>query len=76
MKKKIFVLTLVLCLLVTMGLTGCGSKEGKVTVGEYKGLTLTSVTQEEVDAAGKALDDAVAALEEKNEVVRLYGKGR
>ena len=34
------------------------------------------VTQEEVDAAVKALDDAVAALEEKNEVVRLYGKGR
>lgn len=47
MKKKIMAVLLAGMMVLA---AGCGSKEGKVTVGEYKGLTLTSVTQEEVDA--------------------------
>ena len=47
MKKKLMAILLAGVMVLA---AGCGSKEGKVTVGEYKGLTLTSVTQEEVDA--------------------------
>jgi len=45
MKKKM--MTVLLAGMMVLA-AGCGSK-GKVTVGEYKGLVLTSVTQEEVD---------------------------
>lgn len=60
MKKKLFAVTLVICLLVTMGLTGCGSSneyagmnfEEYVKLAEYKGLERAeikvSVSDEEV----------------------------
>lgn len=42
---------------------GCG-KEGKVTVGEYKGLALTSVSQETVDEEIQAMLEYYSALVE------------
>jgi len=62
MKKK-FMAVLIAGMMVLAA--GCGSKEGKVTVGEYKGLVLTSVTQEEVDA------EIAAMLENYKELVEV-----
>lgn len=61
MKKKTVALAAALCLLVTMGLTGCGNRPYSkydlseyVKVGTYKGLEMepvkVSVSDEEVDA--------------------------
>lgn len=61
MKKKLLVLTVIMCILVTFGLTGCGSSNPYskydyseyVKLGEYKGLEKSeisvSVSDEEVD---------------------------
>ncbi len=65
MRKKVIALTLAACLIVVIGLTGCGQEKpyGKydlseyVTVGEYKGLEReelhVSVSDEEVDTQVK-----------------------
>lgn len=46
MKKKMMAVLLAGAMVLA---AGCGSKEGKITVGTYKGLELTSVTQEAVE---------------------------
>ncbi len=46
MKKKMMAVLLAGMMILA---AGCGSKEGKVTIGEYKGLALTSVSQATVD---------------------------
>lgn len=61
MKKK-FMAVLLAGMMVLAA--GCG-KEGKVTVGEYKGLTLTSVTQATVD------EEIAAMLEHYAELVEV-----
>lgn len=43
---------------------GCGNKAGKVTVGEYKGLALTNVSQATVDAEIEAMLEYYAELVE------------
>lgn len=80
MKKKLFALTMVLCLFVTMGLTGCGSKENPyeglnfeeyVKLAEYKGLERkeikVSVSDEEVQTQIKANLKETAETVEKTE---------
>ena len=52
MKKKLMAVLLVAMMVLA---AGCGNK-GKVTIGEYKGLALTSVTQAEVDAELDAIE--------------------
>lgn len=59
MKKKLMAVLLV----AMMVLAGCATK-GKVTIGEYKGLALTSVSQEEVDAELDAMLQSYAELVE------------
>ncbi len=59
MKKKIMAVLLVAMML----LAGCGAKEGKVTVGEYKGLFLTSVSQATVDAEIQEMLESYATME-------------
>lgn len=61
MKKKMMAVLLAGVMVLA---AGC-AKEGKVTVGEYKGLTLTSVSQEEFDAEIQAM------LEENSELVKV-----
>ena len=46
MKKKMMAVLLAGMMVLA---AGCGSNQGKIKLGEYKGLALTSVTQEEVD---------------------------
>ena len=46
MKKKMMAVLLAGMMVLA---AGCGSKEGKITVGEYKGLEIFNVTQEEID---------------------------
>lgn len=60
MKKKMMAVLLAGLMVLA---AGCGSKEGKVTVGEYKGLALTSVSQATVDEEIQALLDYYAELE-------------
>lgn len=59
MKKK-FMAALLAGVMVL--LAGCGS-EGKVTLGEYKGLALTSVSQTEVDEEIQAMLEYYAELQ-------------
>lgn len=61
MKKKMMAVLLAGMMVLA---AGCGSKEGKVTVGEYKGLALTSVTQADVDAEIEAMLEYYAELVE------------
>lgn len=61
MKKK-FMAVLLAGMMVLAA--GCGSKEGKVTVGEYKGLALTGVTQADIDAEIDAMLDYYTELAE------------
>ena len=42
---------------------GCGNK-GKVTIGEYKGLALTSVSKADVDAELQSMLEGLAELVE------------
>ena len=78
MKKKAVALTLAVCLLGTMGLTGCGSKPYSsydlseyVKVGEYKGLEMeaikVSVSDEEVDAQVETNVENTKTTEKKKE---------
>jgi len=79
MKKKLLVLTMILCLLVTMGMTGCGKNdpyggmdfEEYVKLAEYKGLERkdikVSVSDEEVQTRIKANLEAAAETVEKKE---------
>lgn len=60
MKKK-FMAVLLAGMMVLAA--GCG-KEGKVTVGEYKGLTLTSVSQATVDEEIQSMLEYYAELQE------------
>ncbi len=60
MKKKMMAVLLA----GMMVLAGCGGKDGKVTVGEYKGLALTSVSQATVDAEIQAMLEYYTTLEE------------
>ena len=59
MKKKMMAVLLA----GMMVLAGCGEKDGKVTVGEYKGLALTSVSQATVDAEIQAMLEYYTTLE-------------
>ena len=59
MKKKMMAVLLAGMMVLA---AGCGSKAGKVTVGEYKGLVLTSVSQAEVDAEIKAMLESYTEL--------------
>jgi len=61
MKKKIMTVLLAGMMILA---AGCGSKEGKVTVGEYKGLQITGVTQEEVDAELASMQEYYTELVE------------
>lgn len=47
MKKKMIAALLAGMMILA---AGCGNKAGKVIIGEYKGMALTSVTQADVDA--------------------------
>lgn len=78
MKKKAVALALAVCLLGTMGLTGCGSKPYSkydlseyVKVGEYKGLEMepikVSVSDEEVDAQVETNVENTKTTEKKEE---------
>ncbi len=60
MKKK-FMAALLAGMMVLA--TGCGNK-GKVTVGEYKGLALTSISQETLDTEIATMLDYYAELKE------------
>lgn len=60
MKKKFMALLLAGMMVLT---AGCG-KEGKVTVGEYKGLALTSISQATLDEEVAAMLDYHAELVE------------
>lgn len=68
--KKRFMAALLAGMMVLAA--GCGSKEGKVTVGEYKGLVLTGVSQEAVDAE---IDAMLAYYTELVEVDRAAEEG-
>lgn len=59
MKKKMMAVLLAGMMVLA---AGCGSKEGKVTVGEYKGLALTNVSQETVDAEIQTMLEYFAEL--------------
>lgn len=61
MKKKMMAVLLAGMMILA---AGCGNKAGNVTVGEYKGLVLTSVSQAEVDAEIKAMLESYAELVE------------
>ena len=61
MKKKMMAVLLAGMMVLA---AGCGSKEGKVTVGEYKGLALTNVSQETVDAEIQTMLEYFAELVE------------
>lgn len=78
MKKKAVALALAVCLLGTMGLTGCGSKPYSnydlseyVKVGQYKGLEMeaikVSVSDEEVDAQVETNVENTKTTEKKKE---------
>ena len=79
MKKKIIALTLIICLVAVMGLTGCGGSKPfsgynlseYVKVGKYKGLemekTKVSVSDEEVAAKVKANVEQTKTTEKKKE---------
>lgn len=79
MKKRAIALTLVVCLIVAAGMTGCGSSKpyGKydlseyVKVGNYKGLEVekikVSVSDEEVDTQVKANVEATKKTEKVKE---------
>lgn len=80
MKKRLFAVTLVICLLVTMGMTGCGKAanpyeglnfEEYVKLAEYKGLERSeikvSVSDEEVQTQIRANLEATAETVEKTE---------
>ena len=60
MRKKIVAVLLAGMMVLA---AGCG-KEGKITVGEYKGLALTSVSQETVDAELQKILESYAELVE------------
>lgn len=60
MRKKVVAVLLAGMMVLA---AGCG-KEGKVTVGEYKGLALTSVSQETVDAEIQAMLEYYSELVE------------
>ena len=60
MKKKLMAVLLAGMMVLA---AGCGNK-GKVTIGEYKGLALTSVSQADVDAEIKAMLEGMAELVE------------
>lgn len=60
MKKKMMAVLLAGIMVLS---AGCG-KEGKVTVGEYKGLALTNVSQETVDKEIQAMLESYAELVE------------
>lgn len=76
MKKRVLALTMILCLVVTMGLTGCGSSNPYadmdlseyVKLGDYKNLEReeinVSVSDEEVEEQVKADVEATATTEE------------
>ncbi len=80
MKKKLMALTMILCLLITMGLTGCGSKDNPyeglnfeeyVKLADYKGLEReeikVSVSDEEVQTQINANLKETAETVEKTE---------
>ena len=60
MKKKLMAVLLAGMMVLA---AGCGNK-GKVTIGEYKGLTLTGVSQAEVDAEINSMMESYAELVE------------
>lgn len=76
MKKRVLALTMILCLVVTMGLTGCGSSNPYadmdlseyVKLGDYKNLEReeinVSVSDEEVEEQVEADVEATATTEE------------
>ena len=61
MKKKIMAALLTGAMVLAVG---CGSKAGKVTLGEYKGLTVTSISQETLDAEINAVLESYTELVE------------
>ncbi|MCQ4638073.1 trigger factor [Anaerovorax odorimutans] len=78
MKKKLIALTLIVCLIAVMGLTGCGSKPYSqydlseyVKVGNYKGLEMekisVSVSDEEVTAKVQSNVEDSKTTEKKKE---------
>ena len=82
MKKKLMALTMILCLLITMGLTGCGSKDNPyeglnfeeyVKLADYKGLEReeirVSVSDEEVQTQINAnLKETAETVEKTYEI--------
>lgn len=60
MKKKLMAVLLAGMMVLA---AGCGNK-GKITIGEYKGLALTSVSQADVDAELQAMLEGLAELVE------------
>lgn len=60
MRKKLMAVLLAGMMVLA---AGCGSK-GKVTIGEYKGLALTSVSENDVQAELQAMLESMAELEE------------
>lgn len=77
MKKKLLALTVIMCMLMTIGLTGCGSSNPYskydfseyVKLGKYKGLEKSeisvSVSDEEVDAQIQVNLENAAETEKK-----------
>ena len=61
MKKKIMAALLTGAMVLAVG---CGSKTGNVTLGEYKGLTVTSISQETFDSEINALLESYTELVE------------
>lgn len=59
MKKKMMAALLAGMMILA---AGCGNKAGKVNVGEYKGLALTTVTQADVDAEVNSMLESYSEL--------------
>ena len=60
MKKKLMAVLLVAMMVLA---AGCGNK-GKVTIGEYKGLALTSVSEADLETEIKSMLESLAELVE------------
>ena len=68
MKKKMMAALLAGMMILA---AGCGVETGNVTVGEYKGLVLTSVTQEEIDAEVASMLEYYAEMVEVDRAAEI-----
>lgn len=81
MKKRLLVLTVILCMLVTFGLTGCGASNPYskydfseyVKLGEYKGLERSEIN---VSVSDEEVDEQIQVNLENTKVAEQKTKGK